>query len=296
MDYLGFLHEAFDVQAGDPQSDWAAGDRWLDDVVMPSTHDHLQEPERALPEPSESHIHDDTLTRDGAAWGSGLLAWQPLVSIVADDIVDAARSLFAVIDYSESDVLTAVAFTHGGTFDPEHGCVVVGDVAHDMQYVDKQTGPTCALMAQEQFVERYRHYDIPESVLAWRAQEWGYYQPEGLSAGTNWFGQEAVLEAFDIPHSREHGASIQELDASLENGNDVLIGVDARSFYHDPTMPWGAGHQVAVVGWGVDPSSRETVGYYITDTNCPNTVRFLNVKQLEGCWSRDMISVAAPSG
>ena len=215
-----------------------------------------------------------------------------LVSVVARNIVDAASFFFTSISPQEARLLVEADFTNAGSYDPINECAVMGDVARDIDYIDAQTGPTCSLMAQEQFVERYIHQDIPEDVLEWRAETWGYYQSEGLDAGTNWMGQAAMLEHFDIPHSRETFATVDDLNGSLQAGNDVLIGVDSRSFYGDSSLPPGSGHAVAIVGWGADPNSMEIRGYYVTDSNFPGTVRFMSPEALDKAWYHDMISIA----
>jgi len=221
------------------------------------------------------------------------LAETPLTAIVASDITDLVSSIFLIIEPHPSVLLRGADFINDGNYDPTNECIVHGDVVQDIEYIDAQSGPTCSLMAQEQFVERYIRQDVPEDVLAWRAETWGYYQPDGLDAGTNWIGQTAVLEHFDIPHSREVFASVDDLNGSLKAGNDVLIGVDARGFYDDPSLPPGSGHAVAIVGWGADPDSGRLCGYYITDSNFPGTVRFISRQTLEQSWYRDMISVAS---
>ena len=281
----------FDGESLAPEEEWAAIEDLLDNI------DAVDSPE--ITEdlwPSDAPDTPVQPDADEPLQLSDFIAFPPLVSVVAHDIVDALSSFFTIIDYSDNDVLSVSSFTDNGTYDPEHGCLVMGGVTEDIQYLDGQTGPTCSLMAQEQFVERYINHDIPEDVLEWRAETWGYYEPEGLGSGTNWMGQAAILEHFNIPHSRDFWASVDQLDASLKAGNDAIVGVDARAFYQDASMPSGAGHAVAVVGWGADPSSLETTGYYITDSNFPGTVRFLSRERLESCWFRDMISVASPGG
>ena len=143
-------------------------------------------------------------------------------------------------------------------------------------------------MAQEQFIERYIGKDLPESYLEWQAEQWGVYTPE---AGTSFFGQDALLDHFDIPHTRTMFADRSDLERALDENCDVLIGVDARYFYDDPTFPEGSGHAVAIVGKGVAPETGESQGYYVTDSNYPGTVRFVSTEAFDRCWWNDMITV-----
>lgn len=182
-------------------------------------------------------------------------------------------------------------FQDEGRFDSKNDCVVIGDVVKDIPYVDRQTHQDCSLMAQEQFVERYIGKTIPEDYLEWSAEKWGYYTPEG---GTNFWGQTAILEHFNVPHERLIDADQNDLNEALSSGRDVIIGVDVRHFYNDPTVPEGSGHAVAIVGEGLDPKTQEIKGYYITDSNSPGAARFVEVDKLANAWWGDMISVEVP--
>jgi len=286
MDYMDPIEfEPFDA-ALTPEEEWAAISNSLDsDAPVMASEDGV----RLL---SGDNFESTELAAERDYSVIDFIAAAPLTSIVASDITDLISSFFLMIEPHPSVLLKGSDFISEGTYDPLNACAVHGDVVKDIGFIDAQTGPTCSLMAQEQFVERYTRQDIPEDVLAWRAETWGYYQPDGLDAGTNWIGQTAVLEHFSIPHSREVFATADELNASLQAGNDILIGVDARNFYEDPSLPPGSGHSVAVVGWGEDPESGYICGYYITDSNFPGTVRFMTRDALEKAWYRDMISVA----
>jgi len=183
-------------------------------------------------------------------------------------------------------------FSSDSTFDEKHHLQVIGDIAEDIKYVEQQTHEDCALMSQEQFVHHYIGRPIPEDYLEWRAEQWGVYSPE---AGTNFFGQTMILDHFGIPHSHHSlWGDIGDVNRALDNDESVMVGVDAREFYEDPTIPPGSGHQVAVVGKGVDPATHEIEGFYITDTNHPGTARFMNVDSFDKAWLKDMTSIPNP--
>lgn len=202
----------------------------------------------------------------------------------ANQVVDEVKSWFG-----NPDVMKSGHFDAGGSFDPVNGCIVEGDVLDDMAFVDQQTHGSCSLMAQEQFVERWIGEDVPEQVLEDIAGNWGVYTPEG---GTNFAGQDAVLDYFGVPHQRYPAADIEMLEQAIANGDDAILGVDAREFYCDPMMPPNSGHAVSVVGRGIDPATQATKGFYFTDSNYPGTTRFVSVEKLSGCWFHDMIVVS----
>ncbi len=103
-------------------------------------------------------------------------------------------------------------------------------------------------------------------------------------------GQTKVLEHFNIPHQRFTG-DLDDIDKALSEHKDIIIGVDAREFYQDASIPAGSGHAVAIVGAGLDPDSHEISGYYITDSNHPNAVHLVEVDRLSSSWNHDLITV-----
>lgn len=217
-----------------------------------------------------------------------------------DDITEFLKSFsdfFLQPLVSENALVHPRDFSKDGAFDDKNNLVVVGNVAKDIQFVDQQTGPTCSLMAQEQFVHRYIGKSLPEDYLAWRGEQWGVYAPAGPMEGTNYMGQTMILDHFDIPYERSMfnwSNSPATIENAIDDDKDLIIGVDAREFYEDPTIPPGSGHAVAVVGKGVDPETHETAGFYITDSNFPDTVRFLDIESFNNAWSRDMIAIPNP--
>lgn len=191
--------------------------------------------------------------------------------------------------FDPDDIVRSSDFSQNGSFDTKNNVVVVGDVASDIGFIGEQTHGSCSLMAQEQFVHRYIGKPIPEEYLEWQAEKWGVYSPD---IGTVTEGQDMILDHFDIPHERVFYPDLDDIVESMSKGNDVLIGVDARDFYQDPSIPPGSGHAVALVGRGLDPATGELAGFYVTDSNYPGAAHYLPVEQLAGCWDgADMISV-----
>lgn len=205
------------------------------------------------------------------------------------DLVKDAWDRFFQPFFDPNDIVRSSDFSQNGSYDTKNNVVVVGDVASDIDFIGEQTHGSCSLMAQEQFVHRYIGKPIPEEYLEWQAEKWGVYSPD---LGTVEEGQEMILDHFEIPHERIYNPDLDDIVESMSKGNDVLIGVDARDFYQDPSIPPGSGHAVALVGRGLDPATGELAGFYVTDSNYPGAAHYLPVDQLAGCWDgADMITV-----
>ena len=191
--------------------------------------------------------------------------------------------------FDPDDIVHASDFSENGMLDTKNHLVVVGDVASDINFVSRQTGPTCALMAQEQFVHRLTGKPIPEDYLEWQAEKWRVYSPE---IGTIPEGQEMILDHFNIPYDRQYSPDLDDIVKAMSKGNDVLIGVDAIVFSQDPSIPPDSGRAAALVGRSLDPSTGDLKGFYVTDSNFPGGAHFVTTEQLAAAWDgADMISV-----
>lgn len=213
-----------------------------------------------------------------------------------ESIFDSFINLFDDVYNSiagDEHTVTIDNFSADGTIDLKHNVIVEGNVAHDIQFTDRQTNSSCSLMAQEQFVNRYTGQSIPEEYLEWQAGQWGVYDPVN---GTSEEGQSMILDHFNIPHGPHKAhCEIEDLNEAISAKEDILIGVDAREFYNDPSFPPGSGHAVAIVGRGIDPTTGEVAGFYVTDSNFPQTARFVNVEKMQNSWFGDMITVPEKS-
>ncbi len=214
-------------------------------------------------------------------------------SEMGDSIFDPIVRVFDDIYYHFTDgsdeIVTQNHFSADGTIDLKNNVIVEGNVANDLQFTDQQTNGSCSLMAQEQFVNRYTGQSIPEEYLEWQAEKWGVYDP---NFGTDVNGQSMVLDHFNIPHG-EHKfhCEIKDLNQAISNNEDIIIGVDSRNFYEDPSIPPNSGHAVAIVGRGIDPQTGEVAGFYVTDSNFPQTARFVSVDKMQNSWRCDMITI-----
>ena len=205
-----------------------------------------------------------------------------------DPLLRGIDDLYYFFGYGVDDVVTDHHFSDDGTMDLKNNVIVEGNVQHDMQFTEQQTHGSCSLMAQEQFVHRYTGQPIPEDYLEWKAENWGVYSPD---FGTDANGQTMVLEHFHIPFERAFSQDIDDLNQAISENKDIIIGVDSRAFYESAEYPPGSGHAVAIVGRGLNPVSHEVEGFYVTDTNLPQTAHFVPVEKMRQCWFGDMISV-----
>lgn len=207
---------------------------------------------------------------------------------VLDDLWSFIDLFFPSVEAAELNLVGIEQFTHDGQFDPINQCIVEGNVVSDISFLQRQTGQTCSLMAQEQFVARMTGNHIPEGELERLALEMGVYDP---NLGTFSDGWNAILDHYGVENTKYFNTNTNMLETATRNGDDVLIGVDARVFYNDPTFPPGSGHAVTIVGRGMDPVNGQLTGYYITDSNCPGQAHFKTVAELEYSWDYSMITV-----
>ena len=235
-----------------------------------------------FPDPTSASPIDDSTPNLGKNLGKSV--FDPVFDLVSD-IWDRFFQPF----FDPDDIVRSGDFSGDGSIDTKNNLVVVGDVASDINFISGQTHGSCSLMAQEQFVHRLTGKPIPEEYLEWQAEKWGVYHPD---IGTVTEGQEMILDHFNIPYDRDYNPDLDDIVSSMSKGNDVLVGVDAREFYQDPSIPPGSGHAVALVGRGLDPETGDLKGFYVTDSNYPGAAHFVPTERLEASWNgADMISV-----
>ena len=262
-------------------ADSAAGDLPITDVSEVFGEPEL--PDDGPPDTSDGIV--DTIIGAEASDGAlGKSVFDPVFNFMSN-----IWDRFFLPFFDPDDIVHAKDFAENGMLDTKNHLVVVGDVASDINYISKQRGPTCSLMAQEQFVHRLVGKPIPEEYLEWQAEKWGVYTPD---LGTYFKGQDMILDHFNIPYKRRYNPDLDDIIKSMSKGNDVLIGVDAREFYQDSSIPPGSGHAVALVGRGLDPVTGELQGFYVTDSNYPGRSHYLSTDQLLAAWDGDdMISI-----
>ena len=177
-------------------------------------------------------------------------------------------------------------FSQDGLFDYKNNLNVEGNVKEDMNYIQGQTHESCALMAQEQFINRVYDEHIPEAAMENYARSIGVYGEDGTPLRFT----ATMLDECGISYEKCFNQTIDNLDSSVAMGRDSIICVDARLYYEDASIVPNSGHAVTVCGRGVDDVGN-VKGYYLTDSNTPGAVRFLSTERLEACWNRDMVTI-----
>lgn len=211
----------------------------------------------------------------------------------ASDIEAAASGGFA----AGESVVDAGAFSSDGKIDNQNNMTVVGEVVEYINCIDQQTGPTCVLMAQEQILQRHLGGSIPESFLERLGELMGVYSPCDQYGGANADGETVLLDIAGISYERVESPTLSDILQANTDNHMSLVGVDARIFYNNPTIsPTTSGHQVAVVGHGVDPATGEIGGLYVTDSNFGSAARLVNLETFNNSWMRDQIKVPNPQG
>lgn len=208
---------------------------------------------------------------------------------IFESIQDIWSSLFPTLVPFESGLVRAEDFTRDGTFDTANNCEVVGRVDQDIAFLQQQTGETCSLMSQEQFLHRATGETLTEAQLEELAAQLNIYAP---GEGTSPYAMGTLLDLAGVPNLRNYNAEIQELLDVVAAGNDALISVDAREFYNDPSFPPGSGHAVAINGYGKNPETGEFAGFYVTDSNYSGTARFVTMDDLSRSWHNRYIAVS----
>jgi hypothetical protein len=270
-------------------ADVVAGDGWEGDVGLPDAVEPLEGPHVDFPDSLDTY--DAFGQSEASTTGHAALHHDGHVTTGEGPYSEIGDIHPTTADIYPHGIMRPEDFQGNGSYDPIHKCSVEGNVTGDLMLVDRQTEGSCSLMAQEQFVERYTGQSVDEADLVELASNHGVYD-SWWGGGTNFAGWDIALDYYDVPHRRITATDIPQLEHFLKNDCDALVGVDASIFYGDPSMG-PSGHAIAVVGRGKDYWTGTTTGFYVTDSNCPGTTRFLTVEAFQACWSGDVIAVPA---
>jgi hypothetical protein len=122
---------------------------------------------------------------------------------------------------------------------------IVGTPEQDARFWREQQHPdTCAIAAQEGIIAKHTGHAPGAEALRQEAKQQGWYQ-EG--AGTPPADVGKLLEAHDVPVGFRGSGNMEQLQADLSAGKDVIVGVDAGYLWQDPNY-LGEGHAVGVTG------------------------------------------------
>jgi hypothetical protein len=178
----------------------------------------------------------------------------------------------AIRQQQQAEAKTGAVVSDGkvGFTSPEAGLEMqevqtVGNPKHDAQFWhEQQNDDTCAVVAQEGIIQKHTGQDLGENTLQQEAIENGWYRP---GEGTRWSDVGNLLESHDVPTNRWSGADMNTLCGELEQGRDVIAGVDVGYLWRDPGAI-GEGHAVWVTGLETDQGGN-TTGVFLNDSGNP---------------------------
>lgn len=139
------------------------------------------------------------------------------------------------------------------TFDPDAADMeyIIGNPEDAMEsWHWQETGTSCAVASQEFVLERLTGHEFHESDLRVLAEEQGWYSPEG---GTPMDDVGNLLEHMGLTVERSQGNSIRDLEECLQNGGEVIVGVDSSEIWEGQDDDFfgpgiDADHAVQVIG------------------------------------------------
>ncbi len=156
-------------------------------------------------------------------------------------------------------------------FDPNRSddANVVGDPGDSMDnWHLQETDSSCAVAAQEFVLEDLLDREFSEEELRELAQENGWYSDNG----TPMEDVGNILEEFGLQVDRYQGGTIEDIERCLENGGNVIIGVDADEIWYRDNDTYGPGddanHALEVIG--VDYSNPDEPMVILNDSGTPN--------------------------
>ncbi len=160
--------------------------------------------------------------------------------------------------------------------DPASASYVVGD-PNGLDHWHLQEQPnSCAVAAQESILDEFTGVDHTEAELREVAEQHGWFTPEG---GTPVDDTGKLLAEYGLETQQVHGASTDQLEAALADGDGVIVGVDSSEIWNPGFDPddsladhlgipgQGADHAVRVVG--VDHSDPVNPQVVLSDSGVP---------------------------
>jgi len=155
---------------------------------------------------------------------------------------------------------------------------IYGNPEADESHWHMQAHPdTCAVVSQEYIIKSFTHEDLNENELVNEAIENGYYFP---GQGTPLYDVGNLIEDHGIPIEKSVNNRFQDLIDKLENGQKVIVGVDANEIWHNSPVEQlidlffvpEANHAVEVIGYDDstgrvilnDPGNPEGRGYEVS--------------------------------
>lgn len=156
-------------------------------------------------------------------------------------------------------------------FDPDtvDDSEVIGEPSESMDnWHLQETDSSCAVAAQEFVLEDLLDREFSEGELRNLAEQNGWYSENG----TPMEDVGNILEAFGLNVEKHQGGTIQDIEHCLENGGNVIIGVDADEIWYRDNDIFGPGddanHAVEVIG--IDYNNPDGPMVILNDSGNPN--------------------------
>ena len=194
-----------------------------------------------------------------------------LVEVYAIDYVNEEFVLLDQIDISDENRNTL--YFEMENLNPENAdnMELVGDPEESVEYWEFQGATNrCAVCSQMFVIEELTGSDLNLDEVAAFAVENGWFSEE---YGTSLADCNKLLDAFGVENHMETNASIDEIEAALDNGQKVIVAVDADEYWMGESdelyMPAdGANHAVEVIG--IDRTDPENPKVILNDSGIPN--------------------------
>lgn len=185
---------------------------------------------------------------------------------------DAAAGTLTPIDLSGADAAPETV-VELDTFDPESADPehISGDPAADMENWEYQGSTNrCTLFSQKFVIEELTDQEIDVEQMADIAEENGWFTEED---GGNLLSMNKMLDYYGVENEMTFYNGEEDLRHSLENGNKVIVGVDADEIWYGETDEMfspadGANHAVQVIG--IDDTNPDCPMVILNDSGSPN--------------------------
>lgn len=184
---------------------------------------------------------------------------------------------------SDPDVVPADPFAPGAENLTEAGDEGVhGDPRADTQYHAVQPGPVdCLPTSVSMIVSEVTGETVPAEEIADLADEKGFMNGSGMSAEDSL----TLLQSYGVEAELQQG-SVDGLRTALDNGDQIIIGLDSADLYQGEAGPFDpgmtAGHAVVLTGIDDGPPAYA----YINDPGFPDGAGVqVPLELLEDAWA-----------
>lgn len=163
---------------------------------------------------------------------------------------------------------------------------IVGDPAGRGALVHAQTGQDCVIVSQQQILVMaglVGNADPAgtEEALQREANAKGYHDQEWGTLPEH-YGSLLMDRGFLV--ARADAAGLERLDAAVKTGRPVIVSVDARRLWDQPSQDV-ISHAIIITGALSDPSTGKLLGYYVNDSaEPPAGARFITAKTFGEMW------------